>query len=119
MLAATVAGALPARAGAATPLPLDLSWEAPAECPTGDAVRAQRFLRSAIERAPQRGASITVFDPAPMSLARLAGVERAQVLLQSRSRPRLQAFLREWSDGLYRMPTHGVRWHLDVDPIEF
>jgi len=62
---------------------------------------------------------ITVFDPAPMSLARLAGVERAQVLVQSRSRPRLQAFLRVWSDSLYRMPAHGARWHLDVDPIEF
>jgi len=94
-------------------------FEAALRAESRDAVRAQRFLRSAIERAPQRGASITVFDPVPMSLARLAGVERAQVLLQSRSRPRLQAFLREWSDTLYRMPTHGVRWHLDVDPIEF
>jgi len=60
-----------------------------------------------------------VFDPAPMSLARLAGMERAQVLVQSRSRSRLRAFLAEWSDSLYRTPAHGVRWHLDVDPIEF
>jgi len=49
----------------------------------------------------------------------LAGVERAQALLQSRSRPRLQTFLSEWSEVLYRMPARGVRWHLDVDPIEF
>jgi len=94
-------------------------FEAALRAESRDSVRALRFLRSAIGRAPQRGASITVFDPAPMSLARLAGVERAQVLLQSRSRPRLQAFLREWSDSLYRTPAHGVRWHLDVDPIEF
>jgi primosomal protein N' (replication factor Y) len=60
-----------------------------------------------------------VFDPAPMSLARLAEMERAQVLLQSRSRPRLQTFLRDWSATLYQMPTRGVRWHLDVDPVEF
>jgi len=39
--------------------------------------------------------------------------------VQSRSRSRLQAFLAEWSDSLYRTPAHGVRWHLDVDPIEF
>ena len=94
-------------------------FEAALRAESRDPDRALRFLRAAIGRAPQRGASITVFDPAPMSLARLAGVERAQVLVQSRSRPRLQAFLRVWSDSLYRMPAHGVRWHLDVDPIEF
>ena len=94
-------------------------FEAALRAESRDPVRALHFLRAAIGRAPQRGAAITVFDPAPMSLARLAGVERAQVLLQSRSRPRLQTFLREWSDSLYRAPAHGVRWHLDVDPIEF
>jgi primosomal protein N' (replication factor Y) len=94
-------------------------FEAALRAESRDSVRAQRFLRSAIGHAPQKGPSITVFDPAPMSLARLAGMERAQVLLQARSRPRLQAFLREWSDSLYRTPAHGVRWHLDVDPIEF
>jgi primosomal protein N' (replication factor Y) len=94
-------------------------FEAALRAESRDDLRSQRFLRSAIDRSPHRSASITVFDPAPMSLARLAGVERAQVLVQSRSRPRLQAFLAEWSDALYRMPSHGVRWHLDVDPIEF
>src|SRR5436309_14197891 len=94
-------------------------FEAALRAESRDELRAQRFLRSAIDRSPPRSASITVFDPVPMSLARLAGVERAQVLVQSRSRPRLQTFLAEWSDALYRMPSHGVRWHLDVDPIEF
>jgi primosomal protein N' (replication factor Y) len=94
-------------------------FEAALRAESTDELRAQRFLRSAIDQSPHRSASITVFDPVPMSLARLAGVERAQVLVQSRSRPRLQAFLGEWSDALYRMPSHGVRWHLDVDPIEF
>src|SRR5712692_5342970 len=94
-------------------------FEAALRAESRDAARALHFLGSAIERAPQGGASITVFDPAPMSLARLAGMERAQVLLQSSSRPRLQTFLSQWSDTLYRMPAHGVRWHLDVDPIEF
>jgi primosomal protein N' (replication factor Y) len=94
-------------------------FEAALRAESRDALRSQRFLRSAIDRSPHPSPSITVFDPAPMSLARLAGVERAQVLVQSRSRPRLQAFLAEWSDALYRMPAHGVRWHLDVDPAEF
>ena len=94
-------------------------FEAALRAESHDALRAQRFLRSAIDQSPRGSASITVFDPAPMSLARLAGMERAQVLVQSRSRSRLQAFLAEWSDSLYRTPAHGVRWHLDVDPIEF
>jgi primosomal protein N' (replication factor Y) len=46
-------------------------------------------------------------------------MERVQVLVQSGSRPRLQAFLHAWTGALYRMRPHGVRWHLDVDPIEF
>jgi primosomal protein N' (replication factor Y) len=94
-------------------------FEAALRAESRDAVQAMHFLESAIENAPPNAASVTLFDPAPMSLARLAGMERAQVLLQSRSRPRLQAFLREWSGTLYRMPARGVRWHLDVDPIDF
>ncbi len=78
-----------------------------------------RFLESAIEHAPAAAPAVTVFEPAPMSLVRLAGMERAQVLVQSGSRPRLQAFLKEWTAALYQMRAHGVRWHLDVDPTEF
>jgi primosomal protein N' (replication factor Y) len=94
-------------------------FEAVLRAESTDALRAMRFLRGAIQAAPPRRTSITLFDPVPMALARVAGVERAQALLQSRSRPRLQAFLSEWSRTLYRLPAHGVRWHLDVDPIEF
>ena len=94
-------------------------FEAVLRAESADAMRAMRFLRAAIEAAPARRTSISLFDPVPMSLARVAGVERAQALLQSHSRPRLQAFLSEWSATLYRMPAHGVRWHVDVDPIEF
>lgn len=94
-------------------------FEAALRAESADALRALHFLESAIEIAPSDRSSVTVFDPAPMSLARLAGMERAQVLLQSHSRPRLQEFLREWSAALYRMPARGVRWHLDVDPLDF
>jgi len=94
-------------------------FEAALRAESPEAARAIQFLESAIALAPSRGASITLFDPAPMSLARLAGMERAQVLLQSRSRPRLQMFLHEWTAALYAMPTREVRWHLDVDPQEF
>lgn len=94
-------------------------FEAALRAESPEAARAIQFLESAIALAPPAGTSISVFDPAPMSLARLAGMERAQVLLQSRSRPRLQTFLREWTAALYAMPAREVRWHLDVDPQEF
>ena len=94
-------------------------FEAVLRAESPDMQRAMRFLHAAIDAAPPRDPAITLYDPVPMALARLAGVERAQALLQSRSRPRLQAFLSEWSEILYRLPAQSVRWHLDVDPIEF
>jgi len=94
-------------------------FEAALRAESRDRQRVLRFLQSAIACAPEKRASITLYDPAPLSLARLAGRERAQVLLQSASRPRLQAFLDEWDEALYRLPAQGVRWHIDVDPIEF
>jgi primosomal protein N' (replication factor Y) (superfamily II helicase) len=94
-------------------------FEAVLRAESSDQELALRFLKLALERAPKPRGPVSVFDPAPMSLARLAGMERAQVLLQSGSRPRLQEFLREWSGALYDMPARGVRWHIDVDPTEF
>jgi primosomal protein N' len=39
--------------------------------------------------------------------------------VQSRSRPARQAFLAAWSAALPDAAPRSVRWHLDVDPIEF
>jgi primosomal protein N' (replication factor Y) len=94
-------------------------FEAALRSESRDAEAAIRFLRSAAKLAPEGEAAVTLFDPAPMSLARLGGMERAQLLAQSPSRPRLQAFLGEWSARLYELRVPGVRWHLDVDPTEF
>jgi primosomal protein N' (replication factor Y) len=77
------------------------------------------FLERALTAAPEHGDAIALFDPVPMSLARLAGRSRAQVLAQARSRRALQGFLAEWSRALYALRAGKVRWHLDVDPIEF
>ncbi len=77
------------------------------------------FLERALEAAPDRDEAVALFDPVPMSLARRAGLSRAQVLAQARSRRALQAFLGEWSRTLYGLRAGNVRWHLDVDPIEF
>jgi primosomal protein N' (replication factor Y) len=80
--------------------------------------RALAFLRSAA-RLLEPPEAVSIYDPVPHVITRRAGLERAQLLVQSRSRPVLQEFLRAWSARLYAARAGSVRWHLDVDPIEF
>ena len=79
---------------------------------------AMRFLRgaAALADAPE---GVHVYDPVPHILTRRAGLERAQLIIQSRSRPALQAYLGAISAQLFEQAPREVRWHLDVDPIEF
>ena len=77
------------------------------------------FLREAAILAGPPPGDVTLYDPVPMTVTRLADRERAQLLAQSGSRKSLQAFLSTWSARLYALPQRAVRWHLDVDPIEF
>jgi primosomal protein N' (replication factor Y) len=46
-------------------------------------------------------------------------MERAYLLVQSRSRKKLQEFLGSWRTKLDSLPSHKVRWTLDIDPLEF
>jgi primosomal protein N' (replication factor Y) len=63
---------------------------------------------------------ILLYDPVPMRLFRLKNRERAQLLVEAKSRPRLHAFLDAWLAELYGLKTpRGLRWHLDVDPLEY
>jgi primosomal protein N' (replication factor Y) len=78
------------------------------------------FLKAARELATALTAQrVQIYDPVPMTLTRRASLERAQLMLESPSRPALQAFLGEWTMQLYDLPGPRVRWSLDVDPIEF
>ena len=52
-----------------------------------------------------------------MALARRAGIERAQLLVESAQRGPLHAFLRAWLGELRAMKS-GVRWQIEVDPAE-
>ncbi|HUQ26004.1 MAG TPA: primosomal protein N' [Burkholderiales bacterium] len=80
--------------------------------------QAMAFLRQAAQRA-QAPEEVHVYDPVPHVITRLADLERAQLVMQSSSRPALQDYLGELTRSLFAGPTPGVRWHLDVDPIEF
>jgi primosomal protein N' (replication factor Y) (superfamily II helicase) len=59
-----------------------------------------------------------VYAPVPMTVQRVANVERSQLLLESSSRPALQAFLSAWQPVLHGLRMKGlIRWAVDVDPL--
>ena len=79
------------------------------------------FLSTARAWPGQSGHSdVMLYDPVPMRLARRANLERAQLLIESPSRRALQAFLTQWGPMLaaIKAPSR-LRWHLEVDPLEF
>jgi primosomal protein N' (replication factor Y) (superfamily II helicase) len=76
---------------------------------------AIEFLEAA--RACQLHPGITINDPIPMSMTRVHNVDRAQLLVESASRPALQAFLKEWLATLREMKSR-VKWSLEVDPLD-
>ena len=63
---------------------------------------------------------VMLYDPVPMRLARRANFERGQLLVESASRRALQAFITDWLAAISatRAPSR-LRWHLEVDPLEF
>lgn len=81
---------------------------------------AQEFLRQAAAGAqglPGDG-HVVVYSPVPMTVQRVANVERAQLLLESSSRPALQALLAAWQPVLQGLRMRGlIRWAVDVDPL--
>ena len=83
--------------------------------------QALAFLKTAKETGDALSpAEVTRYDAVPMRLHRLAHLERAQLLVESRSRPGLQAFLAEWVAAIRELKAQkALRWHIDVDPLEF
>ncbi|NYT21985.1 primosomal protein N' [Alcaligenaceae bacterium] len=62
---------------------------------------------------------IMLYDPVPLRVVRVANIERAQLLVESHSRPALQRFLAQWSEDLFRLGRESrVRYSLEVDPFE-
>ena len=83
---------------------------------------ARDFLRQAGAEAAARpeAAPVTLYPPVPPPVARVADVERMQMLLESASRTALQRLLAAWLPALHALrATHkGVlRWAVDVDPL--
>jgi len=82
---------------------------------------AQDFLNAASAQAAGVDAAghVTLYPAVPMSVQRVANVERAQMLVESASRVALQRFLAGWQAVLHAQRTRGViRWSIDVDPLQ-
>jgi primosomal protein N' (replication factor Y) (superfamily II helicase) len=85
---------------------------------------AQAFLTAASESAHELADSvhgfehITLYPAVPMTIQRIANVERAQMLVESHSRKALQQFLSQWQGVLQTTKQKGmIRWAVDVDPL--
>jgi primosomal protein N' (replication factor Y) len=76
---------------------------------------ALEFLQLAAECVDHPG--IIINDPIPMTMTRVANVDRAQLLVESPSRPALQAFLKTWVATLRNIKTR-AKWSLEVDPVD-
>ncbi len=76
---------------------------------------AIEFLQAAAGCIEHPG--ITMNDPIPMTMTRVANIDRAQLLVESTSRPALQAFLKQWIAALRAMKTR-VKWSLEIDPVD-
>jgi primosomal protein N' (replication factor Y) len=77
---------------------------------------AHAFAR---ERVQGGHGDVEVFAPVPALLARRAGYERGQLVVQSERRSALQAFLPQWRDALPAIARKRVRYAIDVDPAGF
>ncbi|HEX7385149.1 MAG TPA: helicase-related protein, partial [Burkholderiaceae bacterium] len=88
-----------------------------AEARTQEAARD--FLQAASDAA-DAPAAIALYAPVPVAVQRVADVERAQLLVESVSRPALQRFLAGWLPALHALrAAHKsvLRWAIDVDPL--
>jgi len=102
------------------------SFQALLTAQAGELAQALAFLQAA--RALPDGEyaahfptaqAVTRYDPVPLRVVRVANVERAQLLVESVSRPALQHFLSAWVPLLpHALPGTRVRWQLEVDPLE-
>ncbi|NML13779.1 primosomal protein N' [Azohydromonas caseinilytica] len=91
-----------------------------AEARTVEAATA--FLEDAAARAGEftEAAEVLIYPAVPPPVARVADVERMQMLLEAASRGALQRLLWQWMPVLYELrAAHKglIRWAVDVDPL--
>jgi primosomal protein N' (replication factor Y) len=85
-----------------------------------DTARLDEFLRAAAHCGQRFAApDVKVLGPAPALIARRADHFRAHLLIESATRAVLQRFLARWLPQVEALPgPPGLRWSIDVDPLE-
>jgi primosomal protein N' (replication factor Y) (superfamily II helicase) len=87
---------------------------------------AQGFLNAAMAAAEAQQViahdAVTRYPAVPMTIQRVANIERAQALVESPNRAALQRFLAAWQPVLFETRKQAefkslVRWAVDVDPL--
>lgn len=87
---------------------------------------AEDFLHAAAKLAATlRGAEgVTIYAPVPLNVARVADVERVQMLIEASSRKALQQLLASWLPALHELRRQRkgsaqriLRWAVDIDPL--
>ncbi|MDP9043631.1 MAG: primosomal protein N' [Pseudomonadota bacterium] len=94
-----------------------------ADARTAEAARTFLAAAAALANDLPGAAEVQVYPPVPPGIARIADVERMQMLVESTSRVALQRFLARWLPELHALRRErppGVerilRWAVDVDP---
>jgi primosomal protein N' (replication factor Y) len=87
---------------------------------TKDRVALDAFLRAAGQSGEDLGeSSVKILGPAAALVARRADHYRAHLLVETDARPTLQRFLSRWLSKVENLPApKGLRWSIDVDPLE-
>jgi primosomal protein N' (replication factor Y) len=82
-----------------------------------DTDRLGEFLSAAA--GLEVAADVTVMGPATALMARRADFFRAHLLIEAAARGALQRFLARWLPRVEALPAPaGLRWSIDVDPLE-
>ena len=80
---------------------------------------AHAFLAEARGLARHLPAGARLLGPVPAAMHKRAGRYHAQLLIESRERRALHAFLDDWLPEVEQLKSaRAVRWSLDVDPLE-
>ena len=95
-----------------------------AEAKTVAAARGFLVAAAEVAQATPESEGVMVYAPVPLVIARVADVERMQMLVESSSRQALQAMLRAWLPLLSALRQERnapeqrlLRWAVDVDPL--
>lgn len=83
------------------------------------AVEADQAADSEYRQLAEAKAEVRFYDPVPLRIVRVFHIERAQLLIESASRARLQRFLPLWAALMPEVAKkHRVKYVIEVDPLE-